>query len=410
MKIENNIKKIYLYHFFRSFIWAYVIERLFWASRGMTITSTVYMEFLYAFLIIALEIPSGLWADRFSRKSVMVVGSLFNVLCYCVLFVAYGPVMFGLSIALSAVNGALSSGSINALAYDTLIALDRVSHFHRYLSNVNIIKYASGFAAALLGAYFATQNGLLFPYKVSFVSVILSLLMALSLVEPQKQAVKEAIDEDIDEESTPSFMTLVRFTVETLRSNVFLRRIMLIAGAVCATIVYVEEFWQNYFLETGLNPSYFGIISGLMSLSVIVAAHFTPNVITRLDQSKEMASRKYSLLMLLMALLLGGIGWTKHLYAVGFMCLASGVNALGSNMILADIHHKVDSKNRATMESVFSVIERSFVILSGLIFGFVSDHYSVFTGFIAIALFLLVVYGLAIALARKTAEPIAPRC
>lgn len=391
MKVKHNITKIYLYHFFRSFIWAYVIERLFWASRGMTITTTVYTEFLYAFLIIGLEIPSGLFADRFSRRSVVLVGSAFNVLCYCVLFAAYGPLMFSLSIALSAVNGALTSGSINALAYDSLVEINKVSYFERYLSRVSIIKYTSGFAAALLGAYFATHMGLLFNYQVSFISVILSLVISMTLVEPQRQRGKSEEEVHV----THTLKSLSKLTLITLKSNVFLRRMMLMAGAICGTIVYVEEFWQNYFLEVKLSPSYFGIISALMSLSVIVASHYSPKIIEKCKQYKNSGLKKYSALLLLMTALFMGIGLSKHLFALIFMCLATGLSAINSNMILADIHHKVSSENRATMESVFSVIERTFVILAGLLFGFVSDRFSVFSGFVAVSVFLLVVFLLA---------------
>lgn len=40
----NNVWKLYAARFFQSLIPAYVIERLFWEARGMTIQQVVYTE------------------------------------------------------------------------------------------------------------------------------------------------------------------------------------------------------------------------------------------------------------------------------------------------------------------------------------------------------------------------------
>jgi hypothetical protein len=47
---------------------AYVIERLFWEQKGMTIQMVVYTEILFAITIALLEVPTGIIADKWGRK------------------------------------------------------------------------------------------------------------------------------------------------------------------------------------------------------------------------------------------------------------------------------------------------------------------------------------------------------
>ena len=48
MDYTANLHKLFALRFFSSLIPAYVIERLFWEERGMTIQMVVYTEIIYA--------------------------------------------------------------------------------------------------------------------------------------------------------------------------------------------------------------------------------------------------------------------------------------------------------------------------------------------------------------------------
>ena len=70
-KIQSNIWKLYGYYFFHNFILAYVIERLYWEQRGMTIQHVVYTEIIYAVIIIILEIQIKLCSINSIKKTTM---------------------------------------------------------------------------------------------------------------------------------------------------------------------------------------------------------------------------------------------------------------------------------------------------------------------------------------------------
>ena len=73
MNSKNNIYKLYFIIFFHNLIPAYVIERLFYEQRGMTVIMVVLCEIVYAVTIVILELPTGILADKFGRKGLIVI-------------------------------------------------------------------------------------------------------------------------------------------------------------------------------------------------------------------------------------------------------------------------------------------------------------------------------------------------
>ena len=124
-KLKANIYKLYLYYFFHNLIFAYVIERLFALERGLTIQQMVYLEIIYAAIVLGLELPSGAFADRWSRKNIVIICSIFYFFEFFVLIFAYDFSIFVLSILCAAVGGALASGTINSMFYDSLKMLGK---------------------------------------------------------------------------------------------------------------------------------------------------------------------------------------------------------------------------------------------------------------------------------------------
>ena len=85
----DNVKKQYWISFFHSLIPAYVIERLFWQQRGISVQMVVYIEIIYALTVTVSEIPSGILADKFGRKRLLSVYSALAATELILLLFAY---------------------------------------------------------------------------------------------------------------------------------------------------------------------------------------------------------------------------------------------------------------------------------------------------------------------------------
>lgn len=180
----SNIKKQYLISLFQSLIPAYVIERLFWQQRGMNVQMVVYCEIIYAVTIVLFEIPSGILADKFGRKRLLVINSALAAVEFIILLFANSFWIFGIAVSLSGIGKAFSSGSQNALLYDSLLVEKKENSFEKFLGRLYAVDFTGSMIAALSGSILANMFGFEFNYIVSFFSMFFAFIITLSLREP----------------------------------------------------------------------------------------------------------------------------------------------------------------------------------------------------------------------------------
>lgn len=390
--LKLNLFYIYGYYFFRSFIFAYVIERLFWKSRGISITDTVYLEFVYAIVTVITELPSGVLADRLSRTLIVRISALINFLSALLMIYAYGFWMFAIAISLSAVYGAFSSGSVNALVYDGLKELHQEDTFEKCLGRIKAIRYTSGLIAALIGALIAQHISLEANYYLSAISSFIGFVLTLMLTEPSKKlSDSDLLDTDnTSEENGSSILDIIRISYKLLKTNLSLVVVMFYGAVIGSMIIYFEEFWQNYAELLKIQPVYFGIISALISLTVIIASVYSDKIINFIKSFTQKVNKTYSILLGLMGFGFILVGNVKSLSMIIVIAIASGIAAISENMLLGDIHKLVTSDVRATVESVYSMFHRVLSIIVGLLFAYLSDKVDVSYGFMGIGYFSIV--------------------
>ncbi len=239
MEFLKNIKKLYAVSFFNSLILAYVIERLFYQERGMTVQLVVYLEIIYALTITVLEIPTGVLADKFGRKRLIVICSLFSVLEFSLLLFARNFFHFAFITFIAGVGHAFVSGSHNALVYDSLLCAGEERSFEKVLGRLTALEYTGHVLAALSGAVLASYFCFELNYIVSAVSTFIAFVITLTLKEPPVTGKPPQGDET--PASAPGH-TKQAFKVFKSQPLVLL---YCVTGAVLASCaVYIYEFWQ----------------------------------------------------------------------------------------------------------------------------------------------------------------------
>lgn len=204
MNYAKNIRILFSLRFFSSLIPAYVIERLYWEERGMTIQLVVYTEIIYALTIVLLEVPTGVMADKWGRKIMLVLSALLGCSEFLILIYATEFWHFALVVFLAGISRSASSGSENALLYDTLSLLGMSSQFEKRLGRLHACDLFSAMLAALCGSLLAGKFGLELNYWLSLVSSGIALILACLLIEPPMGA-----DGMTDNEEAIPFRTYV---------------------------------------------------------------------------------------------------------------------------------------------------------------------------------------------------------
>ncbi|MCP3741727.1 MFS transporter [Rossellomorea sp. BNER] len=372
MDYRANIGKLYAIRFFQSLIPAYVIERLFWEQRGMTIQMVVYTEIIFAITVVLLEVPSGIIADKWGRKNMILLGAFLEGGMFLILIFATDFWHFAVAIFLSGIANSASSGAENALLYDSLLLNGRERSFEKYLGRLNVCDITSAILAALCGSLLASQFNFEFNYWLSLASMLISVCVSLMLIEP---AVKSDTGESV------AFKEYIIAAVQFFRRNPSVCLVVLSGMVTGAALSFVWEFWQLYLNRLGIPVIYFGLFSAVfmfLSLPGNMLAHIL------IDRFKHR-----TLLLTVTAFMSVGFLYVSvikdftGLVAISIIFLVSGIM---EPLVSGYMHHRMDSAMRATIDSIQSLGLNAVLILTGLGFGYFSSKFDVFGGFGFIAL------------------------
>ena len=109
------------------------------AARGFSLAQIGFAETVFHIVSILFEIPSGVLADVFGRKKTLLISCLMRIIGNLVMVFSNNFALVCVSIAFQALNYNFSSGSGDALAFDSLKSVGQESHFEKYSSNQVII-------------------------------------------------------------------------------------------------------------------------------------------------------------------------------------------------------------------------------------------------------------------------------
>lgn len=80
--IPFNVKLLYYYKFMSHCLPIYAFYTLLFIERGMSISEIAILVSLWSGFSILFEIPSGILADRWSRRNMLVIALFVEGLCF----------------------------------------------------------------------------------------------------------------------------------------------------------------------------------------------------------------------------------------------------------------------------------------------------------------------------------------
>jgi len=155
--------------------------------RGLDAREFGLITAVYYVTTVLLEIPSGVLADRFGRRPLLVAGAAVNGLGFAVLFVSHSLPTFVLAEALIAAGTAAVSGADSAYLHDRLAAEGREREYARI--------EGAGFAGWLIATSIGMPMADLFLVRggdpsdailVTIVAQIAAIGLGLSFREPPR--------------------------------------------------------------------------------------------------------------------------------------------------------------------------------------------------------------------------------
>ena len=225
------------------------IEKLFMTEIGFTSASVGIMAAVYAVVVPFLEVPSGVLADRWSRRGVLILGTAAVIISVVIGGLSQNVTVYVIAAAFLGVYFALQSGTLESVVYDTVLEETGDSEvFERTIGQVRLVESIALVTSALAGGLIAQFAPLRATYFLTAPLLVLSALMLLRFREPQLHKTDE----------TEPLREQIRATYRTILAGGDLRAIVALTVVGALLMQGMLEFGPLWLVALLVPPFLFG--------------------------------------------------------------------------------------------------------------------------------------------------------
>jgi MFS family permease len=161
------------------------VEKVFMTQLGFAPGLVALMAAAYAAVVPVLEIPSGILADRWSRRGVLMIAETAALVSVLIAAVSHGVGMYVVSAMVLGGYFALSSGTVDAIVYDVLVeeGVDSERFEHVY-GRLQLWGSAALTASAVAGGLIASLLSARATYVLTVPFILVGILVVTGFREP----------------------------------------------------------------------------------------------------------------------------------------------------------------------------------------------------------------------------------
>lgn len=383
--LEANIWKLYILDFLRAFMLFTPVMVLFFQENGLNMTQVFLLNSLYSIAIVLLEVPSGYFADRFGRRTSLILGSATYLTGISIYSLGTGFWEFLFAEMIVALSTSFNSGANSAMLYDTLEAVGRQQEFKQIKGNLSSLALVSAAIASVLGGLIADIS-----LRLTFTGLIpvfvLGTAVAMTLKEPPRR-------EKVVEKS--HLREMISIGRETFLHRVKLRWLIIYSALIVLMIRGAYFLYQPYFKNAGIPVVYFGIIFAALNLVAAVSSKYAHRIEGFLGMKKSLV-----LLVAVSSTAFALFGAVTAVYGVLFALMHNFVRGFHEPVLSDYINKLIDSQDRSTVLSFKSLVSQLLYGLTSPLIGVVTDLYSIKIAMLGTALVTTVIGGTILAVLK----------
>jgi MFS family permease len=359
----NNVDKYFWLILFQNCSFMAPITTLFYIQRGLNFSQIFIIMLTIVVFMFLFEIPTGIFGDKYGRKTSIIVGIGLLLLANLLLIWAHSFIFFLMLYAILGIAVTFFSGSDEALIFDSLKEEGKEEAMKKYMARLNAASFIPVAITAPIGAIIAkdlTENQFIIVIALGALFLFFSLVMSFTLKEPKIQGGLHK----------KSALSLFKSSFKDIKKSPIIVRLFInktLVLIICSHIFGV--LWQPYLKESGVPIIWFGV---LVALSALAIAYLS----SRIDAIEKYVPNKEFLFLTaflaFIAFLLGA--FIRNLYfAIILYFVIRIVLWLRDPIFSHYINQHIESHNRATVLSALSMADSFFDIVIFLIAGFVTN-------------------------------------
>lgn len=170
------------------------IEKLFLQQIGFTAASVGLMAAAYAAVTPLLEVPSGILADRWSRRGVLILSAVALMASSLVGGLSNNVPLYIVGALLLGVYFAMYSGTVESIVYDLVLEETGTSDSYQVrIGRVRIVESIALVAGSLAGGWLASVTGVRATYFITVPFTALSIMAYARFNEPRLNRAGERV-------------------------------------------------------------------------------------------------------------------------------------------------------------------------------------------------------------------------
>ena len=370
--MRSNIAKLYIVNLLSGLVFWYAVEKLFMVHIGITAFGISINAVVMVVASGLLEVPSGVLADRWNRKYTLALGSLALAISSIIGGLSHSLTMYLLSTVIYSFYLSFTSGTFQAITYDTLKELGREGLYAKHQGGSYAMFMVGAAISAPLGGYIANAYNYRSAYFASAFVAVVTLLIILTLHEPT-----------IHKSDPPlKLYAHIGQAGKLLLNN---KVLMYLSGILVATGILhnsIVEYAGLYFIAIGFGAIGNGWADGGKWLAGATGQYL----------SDKMAKWLVYLIPLFFVAFAIFSSWRTPL-GLAFFFLATSIYSVIYNETQALVQDQLPSSVRATALSLIAFSVSALTVPLGLAFGAIADHSGVFRAYQLFAL-IGIIYGL----------------
>jgi MFS family permease len=272
-KKNNSIFIFYIYNFLINTRFSRGVLLLYCLKLGLSVAEFGTIQSAYSLIKMLAEIPTGILADRFSKKKVLGLGTL--ICSVSSFFLFFAPNFFArpsfylilLLFSLDSLGGALNSGTDQAMLFEYLKAEKNEDKFIKILGNAQIIGLiVLAISTALGGKVFSFSFSTVF--LLQFIFYLLAGIDILFFKTSSNMVVKE-------EKVTNSIVTQIRISISELQTKRIIAIIIVFLTLFEVFVNSLVTFIPGNLLDIGFNDTTIAIIIGSVTLVGVAGSYLS---------------------------------------------------------------------------------------------------------------------------------------
>jgi len=374
--LKRNIPLLYAARLCEYMVFFVPVVVVFFQGQGLSMTQIMVLQTAFAVAIVALEVPSGFFADRVGRKPSLFIGAAVITAACVVYGTGSSFAQFLVAELLWALGGSLLSGADSAVLYDTLLALGRDKEYQKIEGHASFLGLLGAAASAVVGGFVATA-GLRLTFFLTAAALTAATVASLLLREPPRTKGGHARGE---------LYYLYKISRFALYKNAEVRWLILLAALINGLGTVGFWLYQPYFELCDIPLYYFGLIFALFNVFAATSGKAAFAV-------ERFIGKRLALISLPALLGLSLFAMAAFITPFGFLFVLFAQFVRGfSHPVISDyINRHTWSDKRATVMSIKNLVTRVVFVAAAPAIGVAVDRGDVRLGLLLTGIATVVV-------------------